>query len=343
MKAALFNKYSTELKIFNKNVPEIKDKEVLVRVSYSSFCGHDLAIISGMLKRNVSDEVVLGHEVSGIVEAVGRKVVDYLPGDRVVSLLTNSCGECDRCVLDQSHRCRSGQGIGHGRDGGFAEYISVSQNSLFKIQDGTGLKEACMLACPIGVIEDAFVKYQGQFKTAVVSGATGGLGVYGLQKCARMFERVIALTTHVSAESFLLQLGANDVVTYDPSEEFKFKEIVLALTEDEGADLFIDPVGSIQFSESVACVSQYGYIMLLGDIHGVPLNIHVGDMLFKDLQIICSTGTSRRGIALAERMMLAGEIKPVISKIIELKDLENIMTIIQESPPVGRILVDMTL
>ena len=48
-------------------------------------------------------------------------------------------------------------------------------------------------------------------------------------------------------------------------------------------------------------------------------------------------------IALAERMMLAGEIKPVISKIIELKDLENIMTIIQESPPVGRILVDMTL
>ena len=87
MKTALFNKYSTELKIFNKNVPEIKDKEVLVRVSYSSFCGHDLAIISGMLKRNVSDEVVLGHEVSGIVEAVGRKVVDYLPGDRVVSLL----------------------------------------------------------------------------------------------------------------------------------------------------------------------------------------------------------------------------------------------------------------
>ena len=49
--------------------------------------------------------------------------------DRVVSILTNACGQCDRCRSGREHRCRYGAGIGHGRNGGFAEYLTVTEFS----------------------------------------------------------------------------------------------------------------------------------------------------------------------------------------------------------------------
>ncbi|MQG17453.1 MAG: zinc-binding dehydrogenase [SAR202 cluster bacterium] len=343
MKAALFHKESGDLIISNKNIPNLSDKDVLVKVHYCSFCGHDLAVIQGMLKRGVGSEVILGHELSGIVDSVGSQVSTCSPGDRVVSLLTNSCGICDRCLNDQSHRCRVGEGIGHTCDGGFAEYVVVSENSVFKIHDDLTLKDACMLVCPIGVIEEAFSRYKGQFNTAVVSGATGGLGIHGIQKASSLFDRVIALTTDASADKFLSQNGATDVVVYDASDTFKFKEIIMALTEDEGVDLFIDPVGSGLFNESVACVSQYGCLMLLGDIQGIPLDIHLGDMLFKDLEIICSTGSNRESVKLAERMILNGDMKPIIFDVVALENILDVCIKMQESSVIGRILIDMTL
>ena len=161
--------------------------EVLVRVAACGFCHHDRAVMAGVLRRGVRPGVVLGHEISGVVEEAGTGVLGVRPGDRVASLLTNACGACDRCRNGREHRCRNGEGIGHGRDGGFAEYIALSQHSLVPVPDGLDLVQASLLACPMGVALDAVesIAAAQAGETAVVTGAGGGLGVHAVQAAAR--------------------------------------------------------------------------------------------------------------------------------------------------------------
>ena len=101
-----------------------------------------MLVMNGTLRRGVRPGTVLGHEISGVVEDVGEGVALAIPGDRVVSLLTNVCGHCDRCLSGREHRCRNGEGIGHGRHGGFAEYVVLSQHSLVVLPQTLDLTRA---------------------------------------------------------------------------------------------------------------------------------------------------------------------------------------------------------
>ena len=101
-------------------IPSPGPGEVLVEVEACGFCHHDFLVMAGVLRRGVKPGVILGHEISGTVVQPGEGVTTIATGDRVVSLLTNACGRCERCRSAREHRCIYGEGIGHGRDGGFA-------------------------------------------------------------------------------------------------------------------------------------------------------------------------------------------------------------------------------
>ncbi|HCG90747.1 MAG TPA: hypothetical protein DEZ08_02770 [Dehalococcoidia bacterium] len=322
-------------------IPQIGAQSILIRVAYCGFCHHDLSVWNGLLTRGVSKKIIMGHEISGIIEIVGKNVEDYKIGDRVITLLTDSCGQCFRCLSDNSYRCLEGKGIGHSIDGGFAEYVAVSENCVFKVDDGISLVNAAMIACPIGVIESAFLQLNKSYKTIVVSGATGGLGIHALQKARMLSDQVIALTRSSHNEDLLLSLGATDVVTYDPQDEVGFSEIIMGVTSDYGAELFVDTVGSIIFKESLKSMSQFGTLVTLGDIHGHTIDFHLSEVLFKDLKIFGFTGTTRKAIELAQQDILHGSIKPIIADIINLNDLNQAKNNMENSSTIGRILVNL--
>ena len=148
--------------------------------------------MAGVLRRGVKPGVILGHEIAGIVAQVGEGARLVEKADRVVSLLTNACGQCERCLSGREHRCLHGQGIGHGRDGGFAEYVVLSEFSLIKIPESIDLTGAALLACPMGVALQAVqhVAEAGPGKTTVVTGAGGGLGIHALQMAAALVSRL---------------------------------------------------------------------------------------------------------------------------------------------------------
>ena len=124
------------LEVLDVPMPEAGPRQALVRVTACGFCHHDRSVMAGVLRRGVAPRVVLGHEISGVVEATGSDVTELKPGDRVVSILTEACGRCDRCAGGREHRCRDGEGIGHGRNGGFAEFVALSEHSLVKAPEG---------------------------------------------------------------------------------------------------------------------------------------------------------------------------------------------------------------
>lgn len=312
--------------------------EALVRVAACGFCHHDLLVMKGLLRRGVKPGLIPGHEISGTVAQIGENVASLAPGDRVVSLLVNACGRCDRCLQGREHRCPNGQGIGHGRDGGFAQYVAVSEFGLAPVPEDVDLLSAALFACPMGV---ALKGLQGSAQaqpdeTVVVTGAGGGLGAHAVQLAAALGCRTLAVTSSPEKREALSALGAAEVVQ---TGDLDFSEIVLALTEDRGAQVVIDTVGSAIYPSTWQSLAQYGRWVLLGEVAGGPVRIDPAEVIFRDASILGSSGISREGVNQIAGMVSQGLIKPVVDRTLALEEVHAAYDLMADRGVLGRILL----
>ena len=319
-------------------VPELGPRDVLVRVAACGFCHHDYLVMRGVLRRGVKHRVVLGHEIAGEVESCGHSVTRVVPGDRVVSLLTNSCGGCSMCSQGREHRCLQGHGIGHSVDGGFAEYVAVSEHSLVKLPTDADLGLACLYGCPMGVALHALRDVGGlQFgETAVVTGAGGGLGVHAVQVARACGARVIAVTTSAEKEDRLAALGAHQVLHVP---DMDFGELVQGLTEDRGADVLLNALGAIAFRPSWEALGQYGRMLMVGDVTGEKVAFRPAELLFKDLRISGVSGVSRCQVEDVARMAADGLVRPVVSQVLALEEATDAYRLIAARRTLGRLVM----
>ena len=312
--------------------------EALVQVKACGFCHHALLVMKGLLRRGVKPGVILGHEFSGIVRQVGENVASVREGDRVVALLTNACGHCDRCLQGREHRCRQGEGLGHGRDGGFAQYAAVSEFSLVPVPDNVDLAAAALLACPMGValqgLQQAAQVLPGE--SVAVTGAGGGLGSHAVQLASSLGYRVIAITSSPSKVSGLADLGADEVVEAGPLD---FSEVVLALTEDHGADVVIDTVGSALFPSTWQSLAQYGRWVLLGEVAGERVALDPAEVIFRDARILGSSGVSRAQVLEVGQMVSKGLVKPIIAQSLPMEEAATAFELLSNRSVLGRVLL----
>ncbi len=328
---------SPELETRDAPTPEAKSGEVVIEVAAAGVCGHDIAIMTGLLRRGVDHGVILGHEISGRVAQVGDGVDGVSEGDRVVASLTASCGECDRCADGLDYRCRIGRGVGHGVNGGFAEFVRLPAASILHLPDGIDdMVGAALIACPIGVCVRAATEAVrlAAGETAAVSGAGGGLGVHAVQTAAALGAAVFAATSSPEKLDALERYAPGGVIL---GGELDFSELVMAFTEDRGADVVIDTVGSATFRSSVRSLAQYGRLTLLGEVVGGRASLNLTDIMFRDASIQGSTGASRPDIALAMRMVANGEVEPVIHAAMPLEDAGEAVRLVASRQAVGRV------
>ena len=325
MKALVLNSEAEppRLELRDIALPALGAGDVLIRVAACGVCHHDVAVVDGTLRRGVKPDVVLGHEASGVVEAVGEAVTSVALGDRVVAALTAFCGRCSRCASGNEYRCLRGKGFGHALDGGFAQYMSVPQTSVLPIPESIDLVQAALLACPIGVainaLESAARLQPGE--TVLVVGAGGGLGAHLAQVASAMGARVLAVTS--SPDKLPLLESLRDVETILSDGELDFSEIVLALTDDSGADVVLNPVGSALFGSCVASLAQFGRMVALGEIEGRSTRFNLAELLFRDATIAGSTGASPHHIRKAMDLVENGVIQPIISRRFAFADAEE--------------------
>ena len=325
------------LEVRDVPTPEAGADEVVVEVAAAGLCGHDIAIMTGLLRRGVDHGVVLGHEVSGRIAQVGDGVEALSVGDAVVASLTAACGACDRCAAGVDYRCRNGSGVGHGADGGFAEYVRLPAVSVTPLPDGVDLASACLIGCPIGVAARAAksVARMRPGETALVTGAGGGLGIHAVQVA-----NALGAAQVFAATSSPEKLDAID--RYAPGGailggELDFSELVMAFTYDEGVDVVIDTVGSATFRSALRCLSQYGRMALLGEVEGGRVSLSLTDIMFRDAAILGSTGASSPDIEAAVQMVASGAVEPVIGEAVALEDAAEAVAAVARREVVGRV------
>ncbi|KZT34459.1 GroES-like protein [Sistotremastrum suecicum HHB10207 ss-3] len=128
---ALYYKGPRDFKITQRPVPSVGPDDVLLRVRSCGICGTDAHIHEGEFIARFP--VITGHEIVGVVETVGSGVKDFQKGDRCVADAGSTCGNCFYCRRGQSVLCENFDGVGCSLDGGFAEFVLLKQNKLYKI------------------------------------------------------------------------------------------------------------------------------------------------------------------------------------------------------------------
>ena len=328
------------LEVRDVPTPEAGAGEVVVEVAAAGLCGHDIAIMTGLLRRGVDHSVVLGHEISGRIAQVGDGVDALSVGDPVVASLTAACGTCDRCAAGLDYRCRNGSGVGHGADGGFAEYVklpAVSVTPLPDVPDGFDLVSACLIACPIGVTVRAArsVARLRAGETALITGAGGGLGIHAVQVANALgAAQVFAATTSPEKLDAIDRYAPGGAIL---GGELDFSELVMAFTADEGVDVVIDTVGSATFRSALRCLSQYGRMTLLGEVEGGRASLSLTDIMFRDAAIHGSTGASKPDIEAAVQMVASGAVRPVVHAVMGLEDAAEAVRMVSSREAIGRV------
>ncbi len=123
--------------------PKIKAHEILMQTKAVGICGTDLHIYNGGM--NLPTPLIPGHEFSGVIVEVGKKVKGFKKGDHIVAEHVIPCGRCEYCLQGKPNLCAQRQVIGLHRPGALAEYVAIPAELVYKIPSSLGFEEAALI------------------------------------------------------------------------------------------------------------------------------------------------------------------------------------------------------
>ena len=343
MKAAILAELNQPLIVDQIELPPtLEVGQVLVKIQCSGICGSQLGEIAGAKGEDKYLPHLLGHEASGIVEAVGGGVRFVKPSDSVVLHWRKSQG-----IESVSPRYTwRGKPLNAGLIATFNEYAIVSENRLTVIDPSSDMEVASLFGCAVttgfGVAENNAKLRLGE--SVVVFGA-GGVGLNIVQAAAlRSAYPIIAVDLYDGRLELAKSLGATHVIN---SKSVDAKEALVKLLGNQGLDVFIDNTGQPAVIEmGYELTKAQGRVVLVGVPHkGRNINIFSLPLHF-DKQISGSHGGEaipHVDIPRYFKLLDAGliQLKPLITEYFALDDINTAMDRMRNGELSGRCLIRM--
>lgn len=223
MRAMQIPKAKSAFALVELPVPEPGSGQVRIKVKACGICHSDMYAKDGLWP-GITFPRIPGHEVAGVIDAVGPGVMRWQPGQRVgVGWYAGHCGYCDSCRRGDFLMCETSRQItALTTDGGYAEFMIASANALALIPDSIAFADAAPLMCA-GVTTYNSLRHSGAVGGDLVAIlGVGGLGHLGVQFAARMGFRTVAIARGKDKEALARKLGAHayiDSQSQDPAAE----------------------------------------------------------------------------------------------------------------------------
>ncbi|MBI2862006.1 MAG: alcohol dehydrogenase catalytic domain-containing protein [Chloroflexi bacterium] len=321
MKAIVLREFGPpgNLKLEEVEKPRPGQDEVLVKVAACGVCGHDLINRTGMFPRT-KPPVILGHEIAGVVEAVGSAVKDLAPGDRVATMQRSACGMCQYCVSGEEGICEVSSGFfGETIPGGYAEYMVAAPRSVVKLPQEIPFEQGAILACAVGTTYHAVkrrVKVQ-VGENVLITGAAGGLGGHFIQVVKLSGGRVIAVTDRESDREILQSRGADEIIV---SPKLDFARPVREVTNGRGVDVAIEILGSVTFSSTLRSLALAGRLLWVGNVMAEQVTFPPALLILRGLTFYGTAACSRQDLVEVIELVRQGRLKPVVARTLPLAD-----------------------
>jgi len=269
-----------------KDIPKPRPAadEVLIKVKSAAICGSDLGIYhytSAYSKMKLP--VVLGHEFSGEIMELGKKVIGYKKGDRVLSESVKACGVCEFCKKGMSNLCDRSTLFGIHTDGGFAEYITVPYKLLHKIPNRMTYDQAALVEPLSNAVH--FVRDITPFKIddyVVVQGC-GPIGLFSAQLFKLGGARV--LVTGLSVDKLRFEIAEKLGLETLNIETESLEERVMKDTGGKGADIAFVAVGAPPaIKQATQIIKKRGLVTVVG-IFGKEVSLDMTWVVRREIKI----------------------------------------------------------
>jgi len=321
MKAAVYEKYGTpdNLQLIEVERPIAKDNEVLVKVHAASINSWDwdrltgkpylYRLISGISKPKLK---ILGADISGIVESVGKDVTQFKPGDEVYG--------------DMSA----------GSWGGFAEYVCANEKALvtkpptMTFEQASAIPQACVMA--LQAFRDKRQMKEGD--KVLMNGGGGAVGSFAIQ-LAKLFDLEITAVDSGFKQDFMGSIGADYVIDYTREDFTK---------NGQQYDLIIDVVANRSVSDYTRALSPEGvYAMIGGTIRSALQIALVGSLISKKhgKKISILAHQPNKDLGYINELFEAGKIIPQIDKVYPLNNLPEAFRFFENGQFLGKIVISV--
>jgi len=307
MKAAMFYGPGQPFKIEETPTPQPGPGEVLVKVAACGVCHTDLHYTDHNVPTFKKPPLILGHEASGIVAAVGEGVEQWREGERVLLPAVYGCGVCDACRRGRENICVNMVMFGNNIDGAFAEYIAVSQHTLFALPQELPLIESSIIADAITTPYQAVVN-RGKVKPgdAVVVFGCGGIGLNVVQMAAAAGGQVIAVDIVDDKLAWASKMGA--VATINSSRVERVDKEIRKLTGG-GANVAFEAIGLPATQEAAFGSTRNGGRLVLVGYSAKPMTLNSGRTMYREMEIVGSLGCPASEYPKVIELARSGKIK----------------------------------
>ena len=305
-------------------IPKIQDDQILIRNFATSVNAPDIIQRMGNYPPPPGDSEILGLEVAGVVEKVGKNVNRWKVGDRVMALVGG---------------------------GGYAEFTDANEIHAMPIPDGlSDVQAACICETYLTAYLNLFLLGTlDKSEKVLLHGGGGGVNTAAIQLCKTLTPQV---TTFVTASTGKLEkvkaLGVDHVIDYSRQS---FVTEIADITEKKGVNVILDHIGGPYFIDNMKSLSVGGRLLQIGVAKGIKSEINLALMMVKRQQIIGSVLRSR---SVAEKALIiekftkqvlpyfaSGDLSPLVFDVLPLKDAAKAHELMQNSQHFGKIVLQI--
>ena len=316
-----------EMGFEERDIPQVKDDEVLVKLEYVGICGSDLHYYeTGAIGDYVVEPpFVLGHEPGGIVVEVGKNVTHLKAGDRVALEPGKTCGHCEFCKTGRYNLCPDVVFFATPPvDGVFQEYVAHEADLCFKLPDNVSTLEGALIE-PLAVGFHAAIQgdaHLGQKAVVMGAGCIGLVSIMALK--ARGVSEVYVVDIMEKRLQKALELGADGVIN---GAEENVEQKICQITDGRGVDLVIETAGTeITTRQAISIAKKGSNIVLVGYSKSGEMTLPMSLVLDKELTFK-TVFRYRHIYPMAIEAVAQGKVnlKGIVTDIFDLDDVQKAM------------------
>jgi len=252
MRAMIVPRPHSQFELVERDIPVPGHHEVRIRVQACGVCHSDVVTVDSLFP-GIDYPRIPGHEVVGMIEALGDDVDGWSVGTRVgVGWFPGACGYCGHCRRNEAYACENIHGAtGVSRDGGYATHMLADVSALARMPESLDSVEAAPLLCA-GVTTFNAIRHAGAGAGDLVAvQGIGGLGHLGIQFAARLGFRTVAVNRGRDKEALARSLGAHDYIDSaadDPAQALQAmggaRAIIATVTNAEAMQAIVGGLGA---------------------------------------------------------------------------------------------------
>ncbi len=338
MKAAVLRQFGQPLSIEEKPLPSPGPGEVLVEVRASGLCVSDLHIQDGMIG-TVRLPYTPGHEMAGVIAAVGEGVARVKPGDHVVSAIDITCGTCRYCLGGRTNLCRNLLRVGFERDGSHEEYCVIPAANAFKVADHVPFDQMTSITDAVGCMYNA-IKNRAKIRPGdrLLILGTGGLGMNAIQ-IAKIFGATVYATSRQQEKlDISLEMGADAVIN---TKEKDLHAEIVRLTDGEMCDAVIDNIGiKSSIHDALKLVCAGGRVIVSG-YNDPSFEAEYQNIMKFEKEILGMRGMTKLDLVEVIRLVETGRIVPFVYKTLPFERINEGLNMLRTGEAKGRVVLTM--